>query len=43
MITKPDFQKFLKEVQFEDFSNEIDELIADCIQHNNEQAAGEKD
>ena len=43
MITKPDFEKFLKEIQFEDFSNaKIDEIIADCIQHDDDQAAGEK-
>jgi len=43
MISKPDFEKFLKEIQCEDFSNaKIDEVIADCIQHDDDQAAGEK-
>ena len=43
MISKPDFEKFLKEIQCENFSNaKIDEVIADCIQHDDDQAAGEK-
>ena len=43
MISKPDFEKFLKQIQCEDFSNaKIDEVIADCIQHDDDQAAGEK-
>ena len=43
MISKSDFEKFLKEVQCEDLSNsEIDIIIADCIKHDDDQSAGEK-
>ena len=45
MITKLEFEKFLKEIQFEDFSNDkIDEIFADCVQHDDvdDPTAGEK-
>ena len=43
MITKLEFEKFLKEIQFEDFTKDkIDEIFNDCMEHDDDPTAGEK-
>ena len=43
MITKLEFEKFLKKIQFEDFSNDkIDAIFNDCMEHDDDPTAAEK-
>ena len=43
MIRKLEFEKFLREIQFEDFSSDkIDEIFDDCMEHDDDPTAGEK-